>query len=115
MAARMFVWPRYVLEVDGRRVTLPPTAGAAVSRLFWHAQRAPGHFIQTDSLVEAAYFDDEDGGPLTATCCIRVSIHRVREILRRLGVEIEGYRGRGHSGYRLHLPTTRKGDVHDDG
>lgn len=104
MAPRMWIWPRYAIEVDGKRVVIPKTAGAAISRLFCYAQRYPGHFISTEEMIEAAYFDDPEGGPVWADGCVKVAFHKARQILRRIGVDVQGDRGRGHSGYRLILP-----------
>lgn len=95
MGARMFVWPRYVLEVDGKRATLPRTAGAAVARMF----RSPGHFIPPDELVDAVYFDDPDGGPLTARRVITVCLFHARSKLADVGAEVQGWSRTG--GYRL--------------
>ncbi|MGI9485420.1 MAG: hypothetical protein ACR2RF_05970 [Geminicoccaceae bacterium] len=97
MAARMFIWPRYALEVDGKRVRLPSIAGAAVARLFI----VQGHFVPTQLLIDAVYYDDPEGGPLTANNCIRVMLHRMRKLLAKVDVQLDGCQG---TGFRLRLP-----------
>ncbi len=104
MAARMYIWPRYALEVNGKRIVFPPILGAALSRLFVFSIRAPGHFMPTADLVDAAYFDDPEGGPLTAEACIRVMFFRVRKLLSRAGVTVDGLKGKYNGRFRLTLP-----------
>lgn len=84
---KFYIWPHYALEVGGKRVTLPLVAGAVIARLF-HSR---GHFVDTAELIEAAYHDDPEGGPLTARDCIKVSLLRVRDDLERIGARVEGW------------------------
>lgn len=95
MPPRFYIWPRYALEVDGKRLAFPDRPGAALARLF----SAKGHFVSREDMIEAVYSDDEDGGPLCADECIKVTICRVRKLLAKLNVRIVGWRG--ESGYRM--------------
>lgn len=95
--ARMYIWPHYVLEANGKRVTLPPKAGAALARLF----AARGGYVPTKDMINAVYGDCEDGGPLTADNCIRVTMHRSRRLLKKFGLAVECKRGRETRGYQL--------------
>lgn len=98
MAARMFIWPRYALEVDGKRIVFPGIAGAAIALLY----QANGEYVETPDLIDAAYFDDPEGGPLCADECVKVAFCKARRLLSKMSVTLEGRRGRG--GYRLILP-----------
>lgn len=89
MTARMYIWPRYALEVDGTRAEFSDTAGPMVARLF----RSLGCFVRTDELIEAAYGDDPEGGPLAAHNCVSHIIGRANVRLRRIGAEITSQRG----------------------
>ncbi|MGI9492579.1 MAG: hypothetical protein ACR2QF_09295 [Geminicoccaceae bacterium] len=96
MAARMYIWPRYALEVDGKRFRLPDRVGAAVARLF----QARG-YVDREELIEAVYYDDPNGGPLWAEGCLQQFLYRVNVMLVSTTAHIECAYGRG---YRLHLP-----------
>ena len=97
MVARMYIYPRYALEIDGKRVRLPSIAGAAIARLF----TVEGHFVPTKLLIEAVYYDDPEGGPLCADICVRVMLHRMRKLLAKVDVHLDGCQG---TGFRLRLP-----------
>lgn len=92
----MWVWPHYVIEIDGKRFRLPHRTGAAVARLF----TARG-YVERDDLIEAVYFGDPDGGPLWADGCLQGFLYRVNAMLAPTAAQIECGYGRG---YRLHLP-----------
>lgn len=95
--ARFYIWPRYALEIRGRRVVFPPRVGAMLARLYM----ARGHDVSREELIEAVYFDDPEGGPLCADECLKVFAFRVRKILAKVGVRLIGWRCEG--GYRLIL------------
>lgn len=99
MAARMWIWPRYVIEVNGKRVRLPNKSGAAIARLFQSA----GSWVSMSQLIDACYFDDPEGGPVTADNCVRVRVFKMRRLLGKLGIRIDGKQG-CPIGYRLILP-----------
>ncbi|MGI9410259.1 MAG: hypothetical protein ACR2OV_09315 [Hyphomicrobiaceae bacterium] len=86
MAARMYIWPRYAIEVDGQRVRLSNRIGAAIARLFTDA----GQYVATEELVDCVYYDDPEGGPLTADNCIAVNMVRVNQLLLSLPAYVEG-------------------------
>jgi DNA-binding response OmpR family regulator len=98
MAARMWIYPRYAIEIDGKRVQLTDHQGAALARLF----TANGCRVPTDELVEAVYFDDPDGGPLWAVECVRAFAFRLRKQLAGVHATVKGSQKLG--GYRLILP-----------
>lgn len=60
------------------------------SRLVNRLRLAAGAPVESTELVEALYYDDADGGPLTATACIATLARR----LGRCGFPIK------HCGYR---------------
>ena len=92
---RFYIWPRYALEVNGKRIVFPNKPGAALARLFV----ARGNYVSLKEIIEAVYFDDPEGGPLCADNCIGVFMHKMRKLLSHVGVDIEGWRGEG--GFRL--------------
>lgn len=94
MGVRMYIWPRYALEVDGKRIRLPPKPGAVIALLF----AARGGIVSHEELIGAASFDDPEGGPLCADNCLKVGICRVRKLLAGTGAEIINVHNRG---YRL--------------
>jgi hypothetical protein len=49
----------------------------------------------TDQLVDAAYGDDANGGPLTAHKCIHALISRINRQIKPHGLVIKGFKGRG--------------------
>lgn len=92
---RFYIWPRYAIEFNGKRIVLPPKPGAALARLF----SARGHYVSLENMIEAVYFDDPDGGPLTADSCIAVLICRIRKLLAKMDMRVVG--GRWAGGYRM--------------
>ena len=100
---RFYIWPSYVLEIDGKRVTFPDRPGAALARLF----AARGKFVSTADIIEAVYGNDEDGGPTTADSCVKVMVYRIQKILARLDLQVVGFRGK--NSYRLII-----GDEHPE-
>lgn len=97
MTARMWIWPRYALEVGGKRVEVSDKQGAVLARLFTARER-----VSTNDLIDTVYFDDPEGGPLCADICIRAFAHRLRKNLRTIRASVRGSQKLG--GYRLHLP-----------
>ena len=55
--------------------------------------RSFGKFVSTEALVQAAFGDRIDGGPLLAKENITVHVHRSRQKLKRHGLTIEGRGG----------------------
>lgn len=100
MVARMYIWPRYALEIDGRHIRFSPLSGLAFARLF----NANGGYVSTSELIDAAYFHDPEGGPLCANICIKVAVNRVRKLIAGTGLTIESRTGPNNLGYRLRLP-----------
>ena len=98
MVARMWVWPEYTLEVDGRKAFLTKLEGSIVARLF----RTVGQYVSTEDLIDAAYFDDVDGGPLCAANTISVTCCRINRKLKRIGASLD--RKRARSQRRLIVP-----------
>jgi len=64
--------------------------------------RRPGHWVSVHDLVEAAYGDDPDGGPLSAPVAVRGHLGHLRRLLPRFGWTIER-EIHGYCGYRLVL------------
>ena len=89
MAARMYIWPRYALEVDGRCAQFTDLEGRIVARLY----RSLGHFVRTDELIEAAYGDNPDGGPLSVNNSISHLTRHANSRLRSIGAEITSQHG----------------------
>lgn len=55
-----------------------------------------GHWVRWPKLLDAAYGDDPDGGPLTAQRTMAVHIFRLRHAIEPLGLMIENYPGVGY-------------------
>lgn len=59
--------------------------------------------LHMNTLIDAAYFDDPNGGPLTAHATVKGYLHHIRKILLRYNWEIPrpeaGFEPRGY--YRL--------------
>lgn len=66
-----------------------------------------GGWVSTAEIIDYAWGDDEDGGPLDAPRAVYVHIHN----LRRAGAVIESVVGRGSRGYRL-ISTPHNGNPH---
>lgn len=103
MAARMYIWPRYVLEVDGKRFRFPDKPGAALARLF----RNCGTYVPVAEMIDAAWYDDPDGGPLCIRNCLAVNMCKVNRILASAPAYVEGSKGSYSRGYRLVIPQAK--------
>lgn len=57
---------------------------------------AGGARLSRDRLADAVYWDDEDGGPLSAASVVSVTISNHREDLARLGWRIVASQGTGY-------------------
>ena len=62
-------------------------------------ERAP-HVVSMDQIIEAVYFDDPQGGPLTARNVMGVCISRLRKKLAPTSYRIETD---GHVGFSLNI------------
>lgn len=93
---RMYIWPRYVLKANGRRIRFTKSCkfALALARLV----AADGGMVTHKELIEAAYYGDEDGGADYAVQCLRVAVMRFRRVLRKVDLDIENVFDRG---YRL--------------
>ena len=94
MTARMYIWPRYALEVAGQRVEFFPLEGAIVARLY----RSIGHPVHSHRLIAAIYGHAEDGGPLGANDCIRHAVGRARQRIEAAGVHATIFPNMGRDG-----------------
>lgn len=93
---RFYIWPRYVLKANGRRVRFKNSSKFAIVLALLVA--AKGAVVPHEDLIGAAYFGDLDGGPLWAESCLKVAMCKMRRILNHLDLEILNDWGRG---YRL--------------
>ena len=60
--------------------------------------RNMGKWVQTETILAAAYGNRPDGGPNGAEAVIRVTVSHLRKKLSKYGYVIEGY---AHAGRRL--------------
>jgi hypothetical protein len=70
------------------------TARGVIKRIEQIFLDAPGFVLTHNELLWAAYFDDEDGGPVDARAVLYYAIARLRR--KRMPIETVGHRG-----YRL--------------
>jgi DNA-binding response OmpR family regulator len=64
-----------------------------------------GNYARVTDIIDRLYGEDEEGGPLYARECVRVTVHRLRRKLKPYGIEIRTVdrpgRGGGSAAYIL--------------
>lgn len=88
-AANVFVWPRGAAR-------LTPDEGAMFDRL-WRARHG-AEAVPRDSLIDAVWSDDDDGGPISADRRLKVMACHIRKKIEGSGIIVKGVWG---IGYRL--------------
>lgn len=82
MGFRLYIWPRYILECDGRKISLTPLQGCILSRLAFSPSAT------NDDLTDSLYGHRADGGAMDPDNIIKVTIHRLRKKLSGTSLEI---------------------------
>lgn len=95
---RLWIWPKYRLEYEGRRVELPESEGELLMILLAN----PGKRLTRAELVEARYSHREDGGPMTAADLQRTYVSYLRRRFRKhsINLHIDGFVGLGGFAFR---------------
>lgn len=91
---RFYIWPRYVLKANGKRVRFTRASKFALALAL--LVKANGGVVSHEELIEAAYFGDPEGGPLCANGCMKVAMHKMRKILAKIDLDLMNVFGRGY-------------------
>jgi DNA-binding response OmpR family regulator len=74
----------------GRRLARHIPVGPVQSRVMAELMQRFGEFVSRDRLVDIAYGDDPDGGPLDANNSMAKTVHDLRVKVARHGLMLEG-------------------------
>lgn len=94
--ARFFIWPKYMVERNGQRIVFDSGQRSGPGEIMARLFAARGGLVSREEIVDALHGHDESGGPLGALECNRVTIFRLRQRLKTLGIKIVTEHGRGY-------------------
>lgn len=89
---RLWIWPSYVVEVDGIRVKLGRLEGRLLTVLITGRNK----LWTVDEIIDAMYGDREDGGPLYAQNTVYVRTNFLKDKFAKRGIALE-FEVRGHT------------------
>lgn len=92
---KFFIWPRYVLSVNGVEVRISRYR----ARIFMLLISRPGHVFSTKEIGRNIYWDRDDGGALTATDIVPKQIFYLLQDCSTAGIELCLKKPGVHQGY----------------
>lgn len=82
---RLWIWPRYVIEVDGTKIPLGRVQGRMLALLIM----TPNKLWTVQEIIAALYEDRDDGGPLYARKLVYWSTKRLIDKFAEHGIVLK--------------------------